>query len=235
MKRKWLEDLIYFKLYLNEDIEDEEVEEEEEEVDEPKKKKKIVVNKTKKAEKTITMTQAQLDELINSLKATEVQEEEEEELPKDSKVDEKLVAILQKKLNKTNEVLAKMNRESQEREERDKMFLYVKKLSKEKPYLADNLEEIVDNGATSIEEIEKIVTVLEPLAKAEWEREQEEEKVKEKITKATKATQEHEMTTKEEKEDIDKIKNFKALPEEEKKEILDEKWDKEAKILFGLE
>ena len=234
--KDWLLENIY-KIKVT--LKDPDQEEEEQEEEEVKKKKKPLVRKPKvKKEETITMTKAQLAELIAEFKThqdeEEEQEEEEQEEPKKKKssADDSVLKILKNELTKTQKMMKKMEEDAEERRQKDEMLAYVKKLSKEKPYLVKNLDEIVENGASTIEEIEKIVEVVDEYAKNEWIREQEALKNSEKVKKATKYVTDSETKEQEGKEDIDKFKNFKELSAEEKEAILSEKFAQEALELF---
>lgn len=239
--KDWLVKLLYFNTLLQEPEDEEEVEEEEVEEEEETKKpsfsKKKKVTKPKK-EDTVTLTKAQFDQLLAEVKNAreeieEVEEEEEEtKTTKKSSIDDNVISFLKKELDKNTKAMLKMQNDSKKREQRDEMLNYVKKLSKEKPYLADNLDSIVENGATSIEEIDKIIDVVEDYAKNEWERAKEAEKVTKKVEKANSLVDPTLNPSKEE-EEIDK-KEFKKLTDQEKEAYLSEKFLQDALSDFGL-
>ena len=162
----------------------------------------------------------------------EVEEEEETKTTKKSSIDDNVISFLKKELDKNTKAMLKMQNDSKKREQRDEMLNYVKKLSKEKPYLADNLDNIVENGATSIEEIDKIIDVVEDYAKNEWERAKEAEKITKKVEKANSLVDPTLNPSKEE-EEIDK-KEFKKLTDQEKEAYLSEKFLQDALSDFGL-
>ena len=239
--KDWLVKLLYFNTLLQEPDDEEEVEEEEVEEEEETKKpsfsKKKKVTKPKK-EDTVTLTKAQFDQLLAEVKNAreeieEVEEEEEEtKTTKKSSIDDNVISFLKKELDKNTKAMLKMQNDSKKREQRDEMLNYVKKLSKEKPYLADNLDNIVENGATSIEEIDKIIDVVEDYAKNEWERAKEAEKITKKVEKANSLVDPTLNPSKEE-EEIDK-KEFKKLTDQEKEAYLSEKFLQDALSDFGL-
>ena len=233
--------LLYFNTLLQEPEDEEEVEEEEVEEEEETKKpsfsKKKKVTKPKK-EDTVTLTKAQFDQLLAEVKNAreeveeeEVEEEEQTKTTKKSSIDDNVISFLKKELDKNTKAMLKMQNDSKKREQRDEMLNYVKKLSKEKPYLADNLDSIVENGATSIEEIDKIIDVVEDYAKNEWERAKEAEKITKKVEKANSLVDPTLNPSKE--EEIDK-KEFKKLTDQEKEAHLSEKFLQDALSDFGL-
>lgn len=239
--KDWLVKLLYFNTLLQEPEDEEEVEEEEVEEEEETKKpsfsKKKKVTKPKK-EDTVTLTKAQFDQLLAEVKNAreeveeEIEEEEETKTTKKSSIDDNVISFLKKELDKNTKAMLKMQNDSKKREQRDEMLNYVKKLSKEKPYLADNLDSIVENGATSIDEIDKIIDVVEDYAKNEWERAKEAEKVTKKVEKANSLVDPTLNPSKEE-EEIDK-KEFKKLTDQEKEAYLSEKFLQDALSDFGL-